>query len=50
MTESKNFDYEIPWYWHREQLKEKIRKNKVVNKIRNDLQKTRLVKNDGRIR
>ena len=50
MTESKNFDYEIPWQWYNNQIKEKIRKNKVVTKIRNDLQKRRLVKNDGRIR
>ena len=42
MTESKNFDYEIPWKWHEEQIKESIRKNKVVNKIRNDLQKSRI--------
>ena len=50
MTESRSYGYEIPWHWYREQLKEKIRKNKVVTKIRNDLQKTRLVKNNGRIR
>ena len=42
MTESKNFDYEIPWNWHEEQIREKIRKNKVVSKIRTDLQKTRI--------
>ena len=42
MIESKNFDYEIPWKWHEEHVKEKIRKNKVVNKIRTDLQKTRI--------
>lgn len=42
MTESRNFDYEIPWYWYEEQIKEKIRKNKVVTRIRTDLQKTRI--------
>ena len=42
MTESKNFDYEIRWKWHEEQIKEKIRKNKVVDKIRTDLQKARV--------
>ncbi len=50
MTESRHIEYDIPWKWSEEQIKEKIRKNKVVNKIRNDLLKTRLVKNDGRIR
>ncbi len=42
MTESKSLDYEIPWKWHEEQVKEKIRKNKVVNKIRTDLQNSRI--------
>ena len=42
MTESKSINYEIPWKWHEEQVKEKIRKNKVVSKIRTDLQKTRV--------
>ncbi len=42
MAESRNFDYEIPWRWSKEQIKEKIRKNKMITKIRTDLQKTRV--------
>lgn len=42
MTESKSINYEIPWKCHEEQIKEKVRKNKVVSKIRTDLQKTRV--------
>ena len=42
MTESRHIEYEIPWKWHEEQIKEKVRKNKVVSKIRTDLQKTRV--------
>ena len=44
MTESRNFDYEIPWKWHNEQLKENIRKNKHHERIRNNLQKKRTYK------
>ena len=50
MTESKNFNYEIPWHWVEDQIQEKIRKNKMVNKIRNDLKKKRRVRKNGRIR
>ena len=42
MTESRHIEYEIPWKWSEEQIKEKIRKNKVIDKIRTDLQKTRV--------
>ena len=37
MTESKSSEYEIPWQWANEQLKEKIRKNKHIVRLRNDL-------------
>lgn len=44
MTESRNFDYEIPWKWHNEQLKESIRKNKHLERIRNNFKKKRIYK------
>ena len=37
MTESKNYEYKVPWQWANEQIKDKIRKNKHIERIRNDL-------------
>ncbi len=41
MTESR---HKIPWEWDTEQLKERIRKNRYVERIRNNLQKKRTYK------
>lgn len=42
MTESKNVKYQFPWPWHNDQIKERIRKNNYIQRIRNELKKEKL--------